>query len=130
MADEYLYEIPFYWKLQRPVIVLGDWNPAIVDARDNWRKELHDAARFEPARGARTLVDAAGIPDVLCGHHVTWIVGAPASAARYPWLANARLVASNERAAVWRFDGGGGATAGALCPRTPRDGSPRTSGQQ
>ncbi len=129
MLDTYLYEIPFYWKLKRPVLVFGDWRPEVVGARDNWRKELHDASQFEPALRAKTLVDLTGVAAVLCAPHVTWIVGALDSSVGYPWIAGAQLVAFDHHAAVWRF-AGSDATASAHCPEMPKTGLPRMSGQQ
>lgn len=126
MLDTYVYELPFYWRLQRPVSVFADWRPEVANARDNWRKELGDAARFEPALHARVLIDPSGISALLCGPQVVWIVAAPEAQAQIPWLADAELVASNDHLAVWR-SAGGNVTARAHCLETPRAGSPGTS---
>jgi 4-amino-4-deoxy-L-arabinose transferase-like glycosyltransferase len=105
MLDSYYYEIPFYWRLQKPVLVAGDWKAAEADTRDNWRKELVDAARFDPARASRTLLERTQLAAALCGPQATWLVGPITAQLTYPWLANAHLVTFNESAAVWRFAG-------------------------
>src|SRR5438105_1792494 len=48
--DQMFYDLPFYAGLREPVIVASDWANPEVPLRDNWRKELYDAARFDPSR--------------------------------------------------------------------------------
>ncbi|MGJ7497525.1 ArnT family glycosyltransferase [Variovorax sp. RT4R15] len=105
MLDAYYYEIPFYWGLNKPVMVSGDWTPALVEAHDNWRKELYDAAQFEPGHGAERLVDTAALPGVLCRPRATWLIGPSNAQLANPWLVRAQLVTFNDQAAVWRFAG-------------------------
>ena len=71
-VDQYFYDVPFYAKLQQPAVVVSQWDDADIAARDNWRKELHDAARFDPAAAARTLWHWARIADLACGTQATW----------------------------------------------------------
>ncbi len=105
MLDTYFYEIPFYWRLRRPVMVLGDWSPASLAASDDWRNELHDAGQFNPERGAALLVAPDQLPAKLCVPRATWLVGSSNAQLAHPWLAHVRLVAYNAQAAVWWFAG-------------------------
>ena len=105
MLDSYHYEIPFYWNLREPVLVSDDWQAAARDTRDNWRKEIADAARFEPARAAATLLDRTRLDATLCVPRATWIVGPNNAGLANPWLARAQLVAVNDGLAAWRFAG-------------------------
>jgi len=105
MLDSYYYEIPFYWKLREPVLISDDWQAAARDTRDNWRKEISDAARFEPARAAATLLDRTQLAATLCVPRVTWLVGSNTAQLTNPWLLRMQLVAVNESAAAWRFAG-------------------------
>ncbi|QNK65272.1 ArnT family glycosyltransferase [Variovorax sp. PAMC26660] len=105
MLDSYFYEIPFYWNLRKPVLVLDDWKAAATDTRDNWRKEIVDAGRFEPARAASTLVDRTQLAATLCVPHTTWLVGPSNSQLTNPWLTHAQLVAAHQSVAAWRFAG-------------------------
>ncbi|WP_454904404.1 ArnT family glycosyltransferase [Variovorax gossypii] len=117
MLDSYYYEIPFYWNLRQPVLVSDDWKAAATDTRDNWRKEIFDASRFEPARADATLIDRTQLAPVLCVPRTTWLVGPIASQLSNPWLGKAQLVAVNESMAAWRFQGS--ATRDPDCLGTP-----------
>ena len=108
MLDSYVYELTFYWRLQGPVLVSGDWSPAdeaAGEASDNWRKELVDAARFDPERAAATLIERTQLAGPLCTPRTSWLVGPNNAQLTNPWLAKAQLVTFNDRLAVWRFAG-------------------------
>ncbi|TSD61811.1 glycosyltransferase family 39 protein [Variovorax sp. KBS0712] len=117
MLDSYLYEIPFYWQLRTPVRIADDWQAAATDTRDNWRKEIADAARFDPARAADLLVDRTQLAAALCTPRTTWLVGPSNAQLAHPWLARARLVAFTPAVAAWRFPGS--ATGDAHCLDLP-----------
>ena len=129
MLDDYLYDVPFYWKLAEPVFVLSDWRPAVAGARDNWRKELFDAGRFEPGLRDRLLLEPAALWGMLCAPRVTWIVGARDAQAALPWLARARAAAADRHFVLWRFDGAD-ARASGHCPETPTPGLPEMSARR
>lgn len=105
MLDSYYYEIPFYWNLREPVLVSDDWKAAALDTRDNWRKEITDAGRFEPARAAHTLLERTQLAGTLCVPRTTWLVGSNTAQLANPWLFRMQLVAVNDGAAAWRFPG-------------------------
>ncbi|MEO5738735.1 MAG: glycosyltransferase family 39 protein [Variovorax sp.] len=107
MLNTYFYEIPFYWKLAKPVAVLGPWKDPNLPHQDNWHKELADSGSFEPERAARVLVDWGDASALLCAERTSWIVGSSASALFAPWLNHPgfTLVAHNDKTAVWRFVG-------------------------
>jgi 4-amino-4-deoxy-L-arabinose transferase-like glycosyltransferase len=117
MLESYDYEIPFYWHLRNPVLVASDWKAAQTDMRDNWRKEIVDASRFDRARAADLLVDRTRLADTLCVPQATWVVAQNNAQLANPWLANAHLVAFNESIAAWRF--GGSASRDPHCLDTP-----------
>jgi 4-amino-4-deoxy-L-arabinose transferase-like glycosyltransferase len=108
MLDAYYYEIPFYWKLTKPVIVVSHWDDPALASRDDWRKELSDAGTFEPRHAEEWLVRPEDLPRTLCAVHPTWLVGSSAAVLLNPWLADPRfvLVTHNVQMAVWRFAGG------------------------
>ena len=105
MLDGYFYEIPFYWRLHQPVRILSDWQAGDIDGHDDWRKEIADAARFDPARAAYTLVERAQVAAVLCQPRTTWLIGPSNALLANPWITNFPPVAVNERVAAWRFAG-------------------------
>ena len=55
MVDEYFYDVPFYARLTHPVVIASNWADPELPTRDNWRKEVFDAARFDPALGRELL---------------------------------------------------------------------------
>ncbi|MFH0134364.1 ArnT family glycosyltransferase [Variovorax sp. VaC1] len=113
MLDNYFYEVPFYWNLHQTVLISDDWKAAATDTRDNWRKEVVDAGRFEPERAARTLVDRTQLAATLCVPRTTWLVGPSNAQIAHPWLARAQLVSAHQSVAAWRF--AGSATSDAHC---------------
>lgn len=108
MLDRYYYELPFYWRLHGPVVVAGDWRPAVAQASDNWRKELADAGDFEPEARARWLQPIAAQPAQVCsgggGTGRTWVVGPSNAQLIAPWVLGMDLVTFDSEIAVWRYD--------------------------
>ncbi len=80
--DEYFYDLPFYARLRTPAVVVSDWTASDIAAHDNWRKELADAARFSPDRGAATLWNWSRLGELGCATPRVWIVTAAEHAAR------------------------------------------------
>ncbi len=73
-VDSPFFDVPFYAGMTQFPIVLSDWDDPDVPLRDNWRKELSDAARFarsiEPLRLWRT----AEAGELLCNVSPVWFV--------------------------------------------------------
>ena len=103
MIDEPFLDIPFYARLAEPVAIVGDWSDPEIPRRDNWRKELHDAARFDPAAAARVLWPAARGAELACGTagHV-WFVASAGAARRVPRVEGLEPVWSDARVELWR----------------------------
>jgi 4-amino-4-deoxy-L-arabinose transferase-like glycosyltransferase len=103
MLDEYYYQVPFYWKRSSDSYIAGDWRESVAAARDNWRKEIWDAGRFESARAARLLIsidEAARMS--RCGG-VTWFIGTT-QWAEQPWLLGHKPFAIRGDVAIWRIE--------------------------
>ena len=77
-VDEMFYDLPFYAGLRAPPIVASDWADPDLPRHDNWRKELYDAARFDPARGRELLWPIARLAELTCHPHAVWFVVDPA----------------------------------------------------
>ena len=106
MVDAYLYDVPFYARLQRPVIIASDWADPALPQRDNWRKELFDAARFDPALGRELLQPLDGFERLGCGASAVWfITGSGTDAARLAAIPGARRFFADPRRALWRVPG-------------------------
>ncbi|WP_370679265.1 ArnT family glycosyltransferase [Comamonas sp. GB3 AK4-5] len=111
MVDTYLYDTPFYARLQAPMLLVSPWSEPIVN--DNWRKEVKDAAAFLPVQAGRTLLEPGQWQQRLCSTPVSWVVGKAALVQRYPALAAATVVASDQLGQLWRVDLGRPAEAAA-----------------
>jgi hypothetical protein len=59
--------------------------------RDNWRKELADAGRFDPARAQQLLWPIARVNELACHSQAVWFV---ASHAPHPALASVQGLAT------------------------------------
>jgi 4-amino-4-deoxy-L-arabinose transferase-like glycosyltransferase len=102
MVDEYFYDLPFYADLRAPVIVASRWDDPDLPRHDNWRKELHDAAAFAPARAAALLRPLAPLEALSCGAAATWFVVEPGSAPRVAAVAGAQRVYGDAGTELWR----------------------------
>jgi hypothetical protein len=115
MLGRYEYDVPFYARLDEPVIVaVGDEPSAIAGRLDGWRSELADAARFAPAASASPLVNDAGLIATLCRATPGWVLGPAAALTTHPFLAHADAVASHGGQVLWRIDAAQPATRRAL----------------
>ncbi|MCG2594499.1 glycosyltransferase family 39 protein [Ramlibacter sp. XY19] len=93
------FDLAFYGRLPLPPVVVDAWDDPALTSRDNWRKELVDAGRFDPQAAARLLV----LPDRACSAAATWVVGNAKLTARYPWLRAAQRVANQGDTVLWRL---------------------------
>jgi 4-amino-4-deoxy-L-arabinose transferase-like glycosyltransferase len=105
-VKDYWFDVPVYAALRRPVFVVDDWSDATVASRDNWRKELADAARFDRATGSFLLLSVDDAAQVLCAPATTWVVGTDGTVDQFPVLLHAKLVASQRNVRLWRLDPG------------------------
>ena len=105
MVDEYLYDVPFYARLPDPVLVASDWADPQLPAHDNWRKELFDAARFDPVRGRELLIPLNALAGVTCTAPAVWFVVPAGREAAVAALSGSQRAFSNAHQALWRVPG-------------------------
>ena len=105
MVDEYWYDVPFYARLQRPVLIASRWDDPELPRRDNWRKEVFDAARFDPALGRALLVPLDRLDALGCGAGTRWFIVHAADATRVSALADAAQAYADARTELWRVPG-------------------------
>ncbi len=101
-VDEPFFDVPFYARLSEPPTVLADWNDPLIATRDNWRKELHDAARFDPAAAMQRLWPLARADELRCAPGVVWWLAKTPP----PWLANATTVLHGRQGWLLRSERG------------------------
>ncbi|KRB39657.1 glycosyl transferase [Acidovorax sp. Root70] len=100
----YHYDVPFYARLQDPVVVVDDWDDPEIALRDNWRKEMSDAGGFSRQRAEQLLMTPAALPAALCRQPVSWVVASEALRKRYDFLAQAEAVLTLRGETLWRVD--------------------------
>ena len=101
--DEYRFAIPFEARLPSPMLVVSDWSPQSVASRDNWRRELADAAVFEPAQDW-LIPEVQLAPRICATHGTTWLVGDEGLVSKYRWLAGAQKAAASRHLVLWQVD--------------------------
>lgn len=102
--QSYRYDVPFYARLQDPVVVVDDWSDPDIALRDNWRKEMSDAGQFSRERAAQLLMTPAALPAALCRQPVSWVLAPETLRDRYDFLARAEVVSTLRGDTLWRVD--------------------------
>jgi 4-amino-4-deoxy-L-arabinose transferase-like glycosyltransferase len=98
--NRYDFSLPFYLRSSQPIVVVDDWDPKEVESKDNWRRELYEAAKFDPSLGSQLLLSRPQIADSICGHR-TWVFGSERS---FEGVEGLRRVAGNRSINVWRTE--------------------------
>jgi 4-amino-4-deoxy-L-arabinose transferase-like glycosyltransferase len=76
LVEGAFFDVPFYAALSQPPVVLSDWDDPHIPHHDDWRKELHDAARFGSTGQAQHLWPLARAAELLCTERTVWFVAA------------------------------------------------------
>ena len=105
MVDEYLYDVPFYANLKQPVLIASAWSDPELPKRDNWRKELFDAARFAPVAGQAVLWPLERLAELPCTTAAAWFVIKPPYAPRVRALPGANRVYADANTELWHLPG-------------------------
>ena len=124
MVDEYLYDVPYYARLKEPVRIASNWADPDLPRHDNWRKELFDAGRFDPAVARTVLWPIERLDRIGCGAPAVWfVVRAGHGGSIVRTLPGALLAYADPRTELWRVPGRGDCgvdpTAPAASPRPP-----------
>ncbi len=106
-VDEYFFDIPLHARLSDPVAVISNWHDPAINRRDNWKRELAEAAPFAPAVAASVLVDAEQGFAPRCGTKPLWVVVKSDNETGVAAFAGATRVAVSNRAALWRLGNDG-----------------------
>jgi len=98
----YPFSLPFYLGHPPPLRVVENWRDARIIAKDSWRRELYEAAAFDPDRGKALLLAPEDVPQFLaCATHPVWLIVASASEGKLPKVGLER-VAQVGNDSVWR----------------------------
>ena len=101
-VDEYFFDVPLHARLTEPVAVVSDWNDPAIPQRDNWRRELSEAAQFDRPRAAALLVDRSRGFALRCGQAPLWVVVKSQDEAPVAALPGAVRITTSNRVALWR----------------------------
>ncbi len=120
MLDEYQYDLPFYLRTGKPAWVVSDWDDPEIPRRDNWRKELLDASKFQSQTQPSVLLTMPQLAARLCnfGAGVVWLWGRPLTTTFLPWLQTQPIFGADQKHVLWRLDA---AALKAHCPEKPRN---------
>ena len=96
---------------------MDDWLNPEIPIRDNWRKELYDAAKFDPAVGRQVLISNEEFKARLCARDGAryW------DGADYPALQGLTPAATSVKFLIWKVEGGP-ALRQRVCGGTPKAG--------
>ena len=101
-GGQYFFDIPLHAQLRDPVPVTGDWSDPKIAERDNWRRELAEAAPFAPVLAARLLVTPEQGYALRCGTRTLWAVVRVDAEGQVSSLPGAARVATVNRTSLWR----------------------------
>lgn len=126
MLGKYQYDLAFYLRLSEPAWVVAQWDDPQVALRDNWRKELWEAGRFDEATRQRVLLTPEVFAQRLCAavaRSRVWLVGDRNALTPFPWLQDIPVFAHDPGARdelwVWRLEG---PMLASHCGEKPTDG--------
>lgn len=109
--------------------VLENWDDPAIPTRDDWRKELYDAAGFNPTLGKQLLVTGPSLREQFCQAPPSrryWVIAASYRLPPGSFLSQVQPMAQIHRYSVWLVSNQGDVRQ-TVCGETPMPGSPGTS---
>ena len=105
MLKQQKYDLPFYLRAQRPVWVIDNWQDEQISKHDNWRKELHDAAQFEPATARGILMNERQFQAKLCSENslTFWVWAERSSASSTFFISHFAPYTQDRDSFLWRL---------------------------
>jgi 4-amino-4-deoxy-L-arabinose transferase-like glycosyltransferase len=100
-VKEYFFDIPLHARIAEPVPVIDNWQDPAIATRDNWRRELAEAAPFAPTLAQALLVDAEHGFALRCGAPL-WVLAKLGDDAPVAALPGATRVEASKRVVLWR----------------------------
>ena len=114
MLGWFYYDVPFYARLDAPVMVEENWGSEEIERSDKWNKELQDAGGFAPRRASELLVPPQSVAARLCRAPRTWVIGPGRAAERFPFLKLAQGVEVRGGDFIWKVEPAAPGMAAAL----------------
>jgi len=104
LVDDAFNDVSFEARLAQPPLVASDWADPALPLRDNWRKELVDATRFDAAAGAAVLLPISQLPQLACRGRRLWLVEPNDGPSRATAVPGAVLALQGRHARLWRAE--------------------------
>lgn len=101
----YPFDLALYAQAPQLSWVVDDWLNPDVPVRDNWRKELYDAAKFEPQIGKQVLISHQEFDARLCAAPEGsryWVWGTSSDGGSYRALQGLQPVATSVKYVIWQ----------------------------
>ncbi|GAB2468162.1 glycosyltransferase family 39 protein [Comamonas humi] len=73
MLDGMAYGLPFYLRVHGEPYIYSQWNDPDIARKDNWKKELSDAAGFAAPEQAAHLIGYARLRELVCSEEGIWV---------------------------------------------------------
>jgi 4-amino-4-deoxy-L-arabinose transferase-like glycosyltransferase len=103
VVQGYPFSLPFYLQRKQSIRVVENWEDERILQKDTWRRELADAAKFDPASARRVLLRSADLQRLLaCSEHAVFVIASPNEASRLPGMAKLERIAVVGPYVVWR----------------------------
>ena len=106
--ETYPFDLNLLAQRSTPLWVVDDWTDPELPKRDNWRKELFDAAAFAaPGVGAQRLLSRQTLDDQLCAAPLgsrVWLWARLRMQTQYPLLQRATLTAQSGENGLWLWE--------------------------
>ncbi len=101
-VDGAFHDVSFEARLRQPPLLASRWDDPEIRRRDNWRRELSDATRFDPDAGERLLIPLDSLARLPCQGQVLWLVEANGGAPRAAEVPGAVKIMQGRHAQLWR----------------------------
>jgi 4-amino-4-deoxy-L-arabinose transferase-like glycosyltransferase len=98
----YPFSAPFYLQRHVPMRVFDIWNAPWMKLRDDWRRELHEAGKFDAERARGLLLSLDDLVAALCSDRTVWVIGPEQKKLPSRELTLLDLVAHNRHGTIWR----------------------------
>lgn len=106
--ETYPFDLNLLARRSTPLWVVDNWADPDLPKRDNWRKELFDAAAFAaPGTGEQRLLSRQALESRLCAAPLgsrVWLWARLRMKPNYPVLQQARLAAQNGENGLWLWE--------------------------
>lgn len=119
MLERFRYDLPFYLRSRKPSVIVSNWDDPGIKNADTWRKEIYDAAQFDPETAGSLLIKPNELQAWMCASHEgsVWLVGDLGLQEDYPFLAKLAMFAQDGKLGAWRVPAG---TRAEFCVQAPQ----------